>query len=245
MKAEEVKETYCEVSLVDEIYENDVLDVQTRDQQLDISPRHGKATEMNSNIDCLESSIDSLEPNQRYIYLFRSVRGTMMPMNAESTECIPIIVHEIPNQCAICLCDYENGETIVTSFNGECPHAFHQECVIEWLVKMQEDAPCPCCRRTFIDLDSCNPCQNNDNIPSTTSNNATNTSQDLNESGRHHERRRWRMSFGVQSSTNSSSRDSVQELTEAERLRQEWVRHIIEQELRRRRAFNASVISLR
>jgi len=235
MKAEEVNEICCEASLVDEIDENDVPDVQTRDKQLGISPRHREATEMNSNLDCLESSIDSLEPNQRYIYL---------PMNAESTECIPVIVHEIPNQCAICLCDYETGETIVTSCNGECPHAFHQECVIDWLVKMQDDAPCPCCRRTFIDLDSCNPCRNDNNIPSTTSNNATNTSQDRNESGRHRERRGWRMRFGVHS-TNNSPRDSVQELTEAERLRQEWVRHIIEQELRRRRAFNASVISLR
>lgn len=67
MKAEEAKESCCEVSLVDEIDDIDVLDLQTRDQQLDISPRHSEATLMNSNIDCLESSIDSLEPNQRYI----------------------------------------------------------------------------------------------------------------------------------------------------------------------------------
>ncbi|KAL3761063.1 hypothetical protein ACHAWU_005200 [Discostella pseudostelligera] len=90
MKAEEVNEICCEASLVDEIDENDVPDVQTRDKQLGISPRHREATEMNSNLDCLESSIDSLEPNQRYIYL---------PMNAESTECIPVIVHDSQSMC--------------------------------------------------------------------------------------------------------------------------------------------------
>ncbi|KAL7535990.1 hypothetical protein ACHAXR_010767 [Thalassiosira sp. AJA248-18] len=61
--------------------------------------------------------------------------------------------HKIPNECAICLCDYEKGDTIITSCNPECPHAFHQECIVEWLVKMQEGTPCPCCRRTFVELD--------------------------------------------------------------------------------------------
>ena len=59
----------------------------------------------------------------------------------------------IPNQCAICLCEYELGDTIVISCNVECPHAFHQECILEWLVKVQEGTPCPCCRRTFVDLE--------------------------------------------------------------------------------------------
>lgn len=60
----------------------------------------------------------------------------------------------IPNQCAICLCDYTKGDNVVISSNVSCPHAFHQECIIEWLVKMQEGTPCPCCRRTFVELES-------------------------------------------------------------------------------------------
>lgn len=62
--------------------------------------------------------------------------------------------HKVPNECAICLTGYEKGETIVTSCNADCPHAFHQECIVEWLVKMQDGAPCPCCRRTFVELDA-------------------------------------------------------------------------------------------
>jgi hypothetical protein len=60
----------------------------------------------------------------------------------------------IANQCAICLCDYNRGDTIVISSNTSCPHAFHQECIVEWLVKMQEGTPCPCCRQTFVELET-------------------------------------------------------------------------------------------
>ena len=58
----------------------------------------------------------------------------------------------VPNNCAICLSEYVSGDTIVTSCDPMCPHAFHQECIVEWLVKMQVGAPCPCCRRTFVEL---------------------------------------------------------------------------------------------
>lgn len=63
----------------------------------------------------------------------------------------------VPNNCAICLDAYVSGDTIVTSCNPLCPHAFHQECIIEWLVKMQEGTPCPCCRRTFVELSPSRP----------------------------------------------------------------------------------------
>lgn len=58
----------------------------------------------------------------------------------------------VPNCCAVCLCTYKEGETIVWSSNGNCQHAFHNECVMEWLIKMQNGTPCPCCRQEFTDL---------------------------------------------------------------------------------------------
>jgi hypothetical protein len=58
----------------------------------------------------------------------------------------------VPNCCAICLCAYEAGESIVWSSTKKCPHAFHEECVVEWLVKMKDGTPCPCCRQEFTDL---------------------------------------------------------------------------------------------
>ena len=59
----------------------------------------------------------------------------------------------VPNCCAVCLCPYETGDVVVRSSKfPDCPHAFHEECIVEWLVKMQAGAPCPCCRSEFIDL---------------------------------------------------------------------------------------------
>lgn len=59
----------------------------------------------------------------------------------------------VPNACAICLCTYEEGETVVWSPHRACQHAFHEECVVEWFVKMQDGTPCPCCRQEFTDLE--------------------------------------------------------------------------------------------
>jgi hypothetical protein len=58
----------------------------------------------------------------------------------------------VPNCCAVCLCTYEPGESIVWSSTKECPHAFHEECILEWLIKMQDGTPCPCCRQEFVDV---------------------------------------------------------------------------------------------
>lgn len=186
---------------------------------------------------------DRLEANQGYIYLSRSVAcsclantgSTGMSENFELTD----TVYEIPNQCAICLCDYKKGDTIVTSCDRKCPHAFHQDCIIEWLVKMQEGTPCPCCRRTFVRLDT--------NPRTLASGSYNNNANDASQHDPDESHRRRRRSFGVQQrSNNNSSHNALHEGTqEVERLRQEWIRHMIDEELRRRRAFNASVISLR
>lgn len=63
----------------------------------------------------------------------------------------------VPNCCAICLCPYERGDGVVWSRNKHdddevCPHAFHMDCMVEWLVRQDyyEVTPCPCCRRDFI-----------------------------------------------------------------------------------------------
>lgn len=59
----------------------------------------------------------------------------------------------VPNCCAVCLCPYEVGETLVWSSNTSCRHAFHRDCVVDYLCKVQEvDCPCPCCRGTFVIL---------------------------------------------------------------------------------------------
>jgi hypothetical protein len=72
--------------------------------------------------------------------------------------------------CAICLAEYELNERVSWSSNQDCTHAFHEDCVVEWLVSLGRtksknkrftDEPtesqllnyqleCPCCRQDFI-----------------------------------------------------------------------------------------------
>jgi hypothetical protein len=49
--------------------------------------------------------------------------------------------------CAICLVEYQDGDEISWSHNKSCTHAFHRECIEEWLLTRDE---CPCCRRNYL-----------------------------------------------------------------------------------------------
>ena len=76
-----------------------------------------------------------------------ATNGVLILRDAERT------LHAVPNCCAICLGNYEVGEKVVWSSNEECPHAFHEECMVDWLTKMLDGTPCPCCRADFTDLE--------------------------------------------------------------------------------------------
>jgi hypothetical protein len=56
---------------------------------------------------------------------------------------------EDQEQCAICLVEYEAGDEISWSHNKSCTHAFHRECIIDWLISHDE---CPCCRHPYLSL---------------------------------------------------------------------------------------------
>lgn len=59
----------------------------------------------------------------------------------------------VPNQCAICLGNYCVQDPVVWSSNPDCSHAFHEDCLVDWLVHSKQDGtPCPCCRQSFTDL---------------------------------------------------------------------------------------------
>ena len=51
------------------------------------------------------------------------------------------------NECLICMAEYEVGNVVIVSRN--CPHAFHQDCILDWLSR--ENNACPCCRTVFYD----------------------------------------------------------------------------------------------
>ncbi|KAL7146975.1 hypothetical protein ABFS83_06G077800 [Erythranthe nasuta] len=50
--------------------------------------------------------------------------------------------------CAICLCEFEDGEEVRTL--PECAHSFHAPCIDMWLYSHSN---CPVCRRTLVGLE--------------------------------------------------------------------------------------------
>jgi Ring finger domain len=56
----------------------------------------------------------------------------------------------VPNKCAICLSPYEVGETLVWSSNDLCQHAFHSQCMQNWILQQRGPPHCPCCRQIFL-----------------------------------------------------------------------------------------------
>jgi len=59
----------------------------------------------------------------------------------------------VPAACAICLCPYEDGDSVTWSPREQCQHAFHTECIVPWLAK-KDEALCPCCRQEFCTINS-------------------------------------------------------------------------------------------
>jgi hypothetical protein len=53
----------------------------------------------------------------------------------------------VEGTCAICLNQYATGDDVIFSSNPNCPHVFHGDCILPWLVKRGQ---CPCCRQAFL-----------------------------------------------------------------------------------------------
>lgn len=52
------------------------------------------------------------------------------------------------NCCHICLDDFKPGDVIGSSKNSNCPHMFHEECIIKWLIIPHNE--CPVCKSHFL-----------------------------------------------------------------------------------------------
>lgn len=49
--------------------------------------------------------------------------------------------------CDICLLEYEPNDIVAWSRNPACSHAFHEDCIADWLVRKLS---CPSCRQDFV-----------------------------------------------------------------------------------------------
>jgi len=52
--------------------------------------------------------------------------------------------------CSICMEAFHVGESVSWSADPDCGHAFHHDCISEWLLRHKE---CPYCRCTFLPVD--------------------------------------------------------------------------------------------
>jgi hypothetical protein len=54
------------------------------------------------------------------------------------------------NDCHICMEEFEVGEKVSWSASESCNHAYHFQCIKEWLLKKKD---CPYCRQTMLPID--------------------------------------------------------------------------------------------
>ena len=56
-----------------------------------------------------------------------------------------------PKSCPICCEDYQKGDDIAWSKNEKCHHAYHVDCLLEWLAQHND---CPMCRESYFCFDN-------------------------------------------------------------------------------------------
>ena len=55
-----------------------------------------------------------------------------------------------PTSCPICLEPYREGDDICWSQNENCAHAYHLDCILDWLMNSDE---CPLCRADYLKVE--------------------------------------------------------------------------------------------
>jgi len=78
----------------------------------------------------------------------KSMKGMHMFGKSDRDISIGSLLLYSPKACPICLESYRAGDEICWSKNENCPHAFHLECMTEWLM---ENDDCPMCRENCLE----------------------------------------------------------------------------------------------
>mmetsp|Transcript_4886 Transcript_4886/g.7370 ORF Transcript_4886/g.7370 Transcript_4886/m.7370 type:complete len:262 (-) Transcript_4886:86-871(-) len=126
------------------------------------------------NIEREETLIRTLAKNRMVIIESDITRNVTADLDVEdesdwsrhtktSNQC-----QDVTDCCAICLDPYEVGDVVLWSANAECHHAFHEDCIMQWLLSKVYPA-CPCCRQLFVDPEEWNEAASNHVIPDNSS----------------------------------------------------------------------------
>jgi len=125
----------------------DELEEEARPQSPDSSSKSGKGDwSEDSDIDEFILVPRPGLPHGAAIYEFNSNTNSFTIANDQDD----VELREVPNECSICLCEYEIKSDIVWSSNPQCDHVFHTQCIEQWLMKQRGGPLCPCCRRDFV-----------------------------------------------------------------------------------------------
>jgi hypothetical protein len=67
--------------------------------------------------------------------------------NDDDSACSTVSLDSSFDGCAICLAEYKQNQKVCESSNPACTHMFHEECMVNWLMKHHR---CPICRQRYI-----------------------------------------------------------------------------------------------
>lgn len=122
-----------------------------------------------------EEENDDDEKDEILVDIFEDTNGIIsVPLAGVENDSKTMTRRQVPNGCAICLSSFDPDEKITRSYNPQCSHIFHHECVLHWYLAVgrkeqrkrrhqnsqlrpEEELAmlckfpmvCPCCRRPF------------------------------------------------------------------------------------------------
>jgi hypothetical protein len=72
------------------------------------------------------------------------------PVSCEmgSDDCESLDGEEDMAGCAICLTHFKPQQLVCVSNNSSCQHVFHEDCMVDWLMKDHDS--CPMCRLVYL-----------------------------------------------------------------------------------------------
>lgn len=79
----------------------------------------------------------------------REIKRTTLRQHFTNTKAPK--TEELPISCPICHEEYNEDDQIAWSDNDECKHHFHTDCIMEWMMKGNDD--CPMCRNIYVHID--------------------------------------------------------------------------------------------
>ena len=96
-----------------------------------------------------DSKVEDLEKQQEPVSV--SPKGQHTAAKEEEEEDIDYFGIEAQRDrgtaCDICLLEYRVGETVAWSPNLQCSHSYHEDCILDWLVRKPT---CPNCRNNYL-----------------------------------------------------------------------------------------------